>query len=66
MQALELLQFLQKGMSPDKVTLNSEEIKPVALAIIELHLSEGISWSVSQLVQNSVKLDTITSGATLR
>ena len=25
------------------MTLNSEEIKPVAIAIIELHLSEGIS-----------------------
>ena len=28
--------------------LNSEEIKPVAIAIIELRLSEGISQSVSQ------------------
>ena len=26
--------------------LNSEEIKPIALDIIELHLSEGISQSV--------------------
>jgi len=30
------------------VTLNSEEIKPVAITIIELRLSEGISQSVSQ------------------
>jgi len=33
----------QKGMSPDEVTLNSEETKPLTLAIIELRLSEGIS-----------------------
>ena len=30
--------------------LTSEEIKPVALAIIELRLSEGISQLVIQLV----------------
>ena len=35
-------------MSRDKVTLNSEEIKPVAIAIIDLRLSEGIIQSVSQ------------------
>ena len=42
--------------------LISEEIKPVAMAIIELHLSEGISiqdsqsvsQSASQSVENSV------------
>jgi len=34
--------------------LNSEEIKPVAIAIIELCLSEGISQSVSQSVSNSI------------
>jgi len=33
--------------------LNSEEIKPIAIAIIELRLSEGISQSVSQ--QKNVK-----------
>jgi len=33
----------QKGTSQDEVTLNSEEIKPVAVAIIKLCLSEGIS-----------------------
>ena len=30
--------------------LNSEEIKPVALAVIELSLSEGVSQSYSQIV----------------
>ena len=43
MQALEFCSW-QKDSSRDKGTLlNSEEIKPVAIAIIELHLSEGIS-----------------------
>ena len=32
----------------DEATLNSEEIKPVAIAIIELHLSEGISKYMPQ------------------
>ena len=31
-----------KGTSRDEATLNSEEIKPIALAVIELRLSEGI------------------------
>ena len=39
-RALEL-QWLAKGTSRD----NSEEIKPMALAVIELRLSEGISQS---------------------
>ena len=30
-------------MSQDEAMLNSEEIKPVAIAIIKLRLSEGIS-----------------------
>jgi len=30
----------------DEVTLNSEEIKPVAIAIIELRLSKGINKQV--------------------
>ena len=38
-------------MSPDKATLNSEEIKPIALAVIELHLSEGVSQSVEKCVK---------------
>jgi len=32
---------MAKGTSPVKVTLNSKEIKPVALAIAELLESEG-------------------------
>ena len=36
-QVLELLRLV-KGTSPDEATLNSEEIKPVAIAIIELRL----------------------------
>ena len=39
---IQLLQ-LAKGMSRDEAMLNSEEINPIALAIIELCLSEGIS-----------------------
>ena len=34
----------------DEATLNSEEIKPVAIAIIELCLSEGISKGVGQSI----------------
>ena len=47
-QALEPLQLV-KGVSQDEATLNSKEIKPVAIPIIELCLS-GVSNSVSQLV----------------
>ena len=36
------------GTSQDEATLNSEKIKPAAIAIIELYLSEGISKGVSQ------------------
>ena len=32
-----------KRTSWDELTLNSEDILPVALAVIELHLPEGIS-----------------------
>jgi len=35
--------------------LNCEEIKPVAIAIIELRLSEGISQSVSQSAEKFFK-----------
>jgi len=38
---------MAKGTSWAKATSNSEKIKPVALAIIELRESEGISQSVS-------------------
>jgi len=31
-----------KSTSKDEATSNSKKIKPVALAVIELHLSEGI------------------------
>ena len=44
-----------KGTCRAEVTSNSEKIKPVALAIIELRLSEGISQLLSQSVENSVK-----------
>ena len=37
---------MPKGTSWAEATLNSEKVKPVALAIIELRLSEGISQSV--------------------
>ena len=45
----ELLR-LQKGTSLDEVTLNCEEIKPLAIATVESRLSEGISKGVSQSV----------------
>ena len=32
--------------------LNSENIKPVAVVIIELHLSEGISQLLTDALQN--------------
>ena len=34
---------MPKGTCPAEVMSNGEKIKPVALAIIELRLSEGIS-----------------------
>ena len=40
----------QKGTSPDEATLNSEDIKAVAIASIELHLSEGICKSLGRSV----------------
>jgi len=50
---------MPKGTSQAEVTSNSEKIKPVALAVIELCLTEGIRQSVSQSVsqteENSVK-----------
>ena len=55
MQALELLRSA-KSTSPDKATLNSEEIKPVAIAIIELRLSEGMRERVSQSLEKSANL----------
>ena len=56
MQALELLWLAKRHVS-GRMTLNSEEeeIKAVAIAVIELHLSEGISKGVSRkfnLIEN--------------
>ena len=42
---------MPKGTSQAKATSNSEKIKPVALVIIELCLSEGISQSVENFVK---------------
>ena len=43
-----------KGTSLDEVMSNSERIKPIALAIIELRFSESISQSVGRSVGQSV------------
>ena len=42
MQALELMWLVERH-ALDKATLNSKEIKPVAVTIIKLLLTEGIS-----------------------
>ena len=44
-----------KGTCWAEATSNSEKIKPIALTIIELHLSEGINMSVSQSAENSTE-----------
>jgi len=41
---------MAKGTSLAEVTLNSEKIKPVALAIVELRESKGIRQAGRQLV----------------
>ena len=46
---------MRKGTSRAEAMSNSEKIKPVALAVIELHLSEGISQLLTQSVENSVE-----------
>ena len=46
---------MPKGTCQAEATLNSEKIKPVALAVIELQLSEGISQSITQLLSQSVE-----------
>ena len=46
---------MPKGTSRAKATLNSEIIKPVALTIVELRLSEGISQLLSQSVETIIK-----------
>ena len=43
---------MPKGTSRAEAMSNSEKIKPVALAVVELCLSEGI---VTQSVENCVK-----------
>ena len=51
LKTLHILQYA-KGTSRAEVTLNSEKIKPVAIAVIELRLTEGISQAVSQAVSH--------------
>ena len=46
---------MPKGTSRAEAMSNSEKIKPVELAFIELCLSEGISQSVTQLLTQSVE-----------
>jgi len=46
---------MPKGTSWATATSNSEKIKPVALAIVELRESEGIRQVGSQLVSLSVE-----------
>ena len=44
MQALsKLLWLAKKGTSRDEVVVNGAEIKPIAIAIIELRLSEDVA-----------------------
>ena len=57
---------MPKGTCQTKLTSNSEKIKPVALAVIELCLTEGISQSVSRKNSTEKKswqpIGTITEG----
>jgi len=46
---------MPKGTSWAEVTSNSEKIKPIAIAVITLRLTEGISQSGSQSEENSIK-----------
>jgi len=47
---------MAKGTYRAEATLNSEKIKPVALAIVELHKSEaGLKASGRELVSQSVE-----------
>ena len=47
---------MPKGTCQAEATSNSEKIKPVALAIIELRLSEGISQAVYKILLNKIFL----------
>ena len=42
---------MPKGTSQAEVTANSEKIKPLAAAVIEVRLSENISQSVENSVE---------------
>ena len=56
---------MPKGTCQAEVMLNSEKIKPIALAVIESRLSEGISQSVTQsVIRNSIKYIFLNSVAT--
>ena len=46
---------MPKGTFRAEATLNSVKIKPVALAVIELHLSEGINQSVTYSVSRKFR-----------
>ena len=46
---------MPKGTCRSEVMSNSEKINPIALAVIELRLFEGISQLLSQSVENSIK-----------
>jgi len=46
---------MAKGTSQAETTSNSEIIKPVALAIVELHESEGIRQAGRQVVSQSLE-----------
>jgi len=45
---------MPKDTSQAEATLNSEKIKPIALAIIELCLTEGIRQAISQSVRRKL------------
>ena len=48
----------EKTCLRDEAMLNSEETKPIALAVIELCSqsdSQSVGWSVSQSIEKSVK-----------
>ena len=46
---------MPKSTSRYKVMSNNEKIKPVALTIIKLYLSEDIRQAISQSVENSME-----------
>ena len=46
---------MQKGTSRDEATSNSEKLKPIALAVIELHLPEGIKQAGGQAGRQAVR-----------